>query len=324
LILSSRHSARSRSRSPAGERLPSGPSLPIAAVERDTGLSKDTLRIWERRYGFPRPLRDPHGERVYPSAQIDKLRLLKRLLDQGHRPGKLIASGVAELESLVYPPATPVRGATSPRADEVLRPFLDLIKQHRIDELRGGLAQALLRLGLARFVTELVAPLNHAVGEAWARGQFEVFEEHLYTESAQIVLRNAIKSIPGQSGRPRVLLTTLPQEAHGIGILMAEAMLAFEGAHCISLGVQTPVRDIVLAAGSQLIDIVALSFTAAVGPRQVLAGLTELRRGLAPSIKVWAGGTNPVLQRRPPPGVRVLQTLDDVAPALAEWRAIEG
>jgi hypothetical protein len=88
--------------------------------------------------------------------------------------------------------------------------------------------------------------------------------------------------------------------------------------------VQTPVRDIVLAAGSQLIDIVALSFTAAVGPRQVLAGLTELRRGLAPSIKVWAGGTNPVLQRRPPPGVRVLQTLDDVAPALAEWRAIEG
>ena len=30
----------------------------IADVERDTGLSKDTLRVWERRYGFPLPLRD--------------------------------------------------------------------------------------------------------------------------------------------------------------------------------------------------------------------------------------------------------------------------
>jgi hypothetical protein len=35
--------------------------LPIAAVERDTGLAKDTLRVWERRYGFPQPGRDANG-----------------------------------------------------------------------------------------------------------------------------------------------------------------------------------------------------------------------------------------------------------------------
>ena len=38
--------------------------ISIAAVERDTGLGKDTLRVWERRYGFPQPLRDAFGERV--------------------------------------------------------------------------------------------------------------------------------------------------------------------------------------------------------------------------------------------------------------------
>ncbi len=41
-------------------------TLSIAAVERDTGLSKDTLRVWERRYGFPTPGRDTLGERAYP------------------------------------------------------------------------------------------------------------------------------------------------------------------------------------------------------------------------------------------------------------------
>ena len=64
--------------------------LGIAAVERDTGLGKDTLRVWERRYGFPQPLRDACGERVYPAEQVDQLRLIKRLIDQGRRPGALL------------------------------------------------------------------------------------------------------------------------------------------------------------------------------------------------------------------------------------------
>ena len=52
--------------------------LPISAVERETGIPKDLLRMWERRYGFPLPGRDEHGDRVYPREQIDKLRLLRR------------------------------------------------------------------------------------------------------------------------------------------------------------------------------------------------------------------------------------------------------
>jgi DNA-binding transcriptional MerR regulator len=63
------------------------PTLSIAAVERDTGLSKDTLRVWERRYGFPAPTRDAIGERLYGRADLQKLRMLKRLLDAGHRAG---------------------------------------------------------------------------------------------------------------------------------------------------------------------------------------------------------------------------------------------
>ena len=31
----------------------------ISDVERDTGVAKETLRVWERRYDFPQPLRDP-------------------------------------------------------------------------------------------------------------------------------------------------------------------------------------------------------------------------------------------------------------------------
>ena len=74
--------------------------LSIAAVERDTGLSKDTLRVWERRYGFPAPQRDQYGERIYPLEQVDRLRAIRRLMDAGHRPGKIIGLTDAELAAL--------------------------------------------------------------------------------------------------------------------------------------------------------------------------------------------------------------------------------
>ncbi len=78
----------------------------IAAVERDTGVAKDTLRAWERRYGFPRPLRDAFGERVYPAEQVEHLRLVKRLMDQSQRPGALLRQPIAELgERLAASPA---------------------------------------------------------------------------------------------------------------------------------------------------------------------------------------------------------------------------
>ena len=64
----------------------------ITAVERDVGLSKDVLRVWERRYGFPAPERDANGERVYPAEQVERLRLIRRLMDHGHRPGRLLTA----------------------------------------------------------------------------------------------------------------------------------------------------------------------------------------------------------------------------------------
>ena len=73
--------------------------ISIAAVERDTGLGKDTLRVWERRYGFPHHDRDQFGERVYPIEQVDKLRVLRRLMDGGHRPGKVINLQIEQLQA---------------------------------------------------------------------------------------------------------------------------------------------------------------------------------------------------------------------------------
>jgi methylmalonyl-CoA mutase cobalamin-binding subunit len=121
--------------------------------------------------------------------------------------------------------------------------------------------------------------------------------------------------------RPRVLLSTLPGEPHGLGLLMAEAMLAVEGARCVSLGVQTPVWDLVLAAQAYRCDIVALSFTGCTGPVQVTAALAELRAKLAAHVELWAGGAAPVLHRRPLSGVRAIASLAGLDGEVGRWRS---
>ena len=297
--------------------------LSISAVERDTGLSKDTLRVWERRYGFPLPPRDAFGERIYPLDQVDRLRTIRRLMDAGHRPGKIIGLGLSDLQSLADTAVGNGGANGSDQASGVSADIQDLIqitKSHDMEALRRQLSQRLLRLGLARFVTDVVAPLTQQVGDAWSRGQLEIYEEHLYTESMQVVLRNAISTIPAPGDRPRVLLTTFPTETHAMGLLMVEALLSLEGCRCVSLGTQTPVWDIVLATAAQNIDIVALSFSPVMNPNLVLDGLNELRAKLPRSVDIWAGGRSPVLQRRPPTGVRVISELSGLTQALVDWR----
>jgi MerR family transcriptional regulator, light-induced transcriptional regulator len=297
--------------------------LSISAVERDTGLSKDTLRVWERRYGFPKPLRDAFGERIYPLEQVDRLRAIRRLMDIGHRPGKIIGLEMAELQALADTSTGSASGNRSDAERDNNPDILELMamsKSQDIEELRRQLGQRLLRLGLARFVTEVVAPLTQKIGDAWSRGQMEIYEEHLYTESMQVVLRNAISTIPQPGNRPRVLLTTFPSEPHGMGLLMAEALLALEGCRCVSLGTQTPIWDIVLAATAQEIDVVALSFSPVMNPNQVIDGLNELRAKLPRSVEIWAGGKCPILLRRPPPEIRVVSEFSDLAAALSDWR----
>ncbi len=291
----------------------------IGAVERETGLSKDTLRVWERRYGFPRPMRDGNGDRIYPAEQVERLRVIRRLIDQGMRPGRILSLAVPDLAKLYAKVDRPERAAAEAVRDSP--PYLDLVKRHQSVELRRSLNHALLRQGVQRFVVETLAPLNVEVGEAWVRGDIAVFEEHLYTEIVQAVLRNAIAGQELTARAPKVLLTTLPNELHALGLLMAEAMLAAEGAQCIPLGPQLPTAEIVQAARAHRADVVALSFSAAYPTAHALQGLTDLRLALPGEVEVWAGGAAIERFKHALEGVNLMPALSMVPDFVALWRA---
>ncbi len=74
-----------------------GNDYAIGAVSRLTGISTHTLRIWERRYGAVIADRTDTGRRVYSRDDVEKLGLLKILVDRGFSIGQIANLSVEEL-----------------------------------------------------------------------------------------------------------------------------------------------------------------------------------------------------------------------------------
>ncbi|MAS97085.1 MAG: helix-turn-helix-type transcriptional regulator [Verrucomicrobiales bacterium] len=70
----------------------------ISAVARLTGISSHVLRVWERRYGVVEPRRSDSGRRQYTKGDIQRLALLKTLVDNGHAIGSVAKLATPQLE----------------------------------------------------------------------------------------------------------------------------------------------------------------------------------------------------------------------------------
>jgi DNA-binding transcriptional MerR regulator/methylmalonyl-CoA mutase cobalamin-binding subunit len=288
--------------------------LTIAAVERELGIGKDTLRVWERRYGFPHPRRDANGERRYPPDQVARLRLVRRLLDQGLRPHQVLSLPADALEDGSRP------GTAGEAGNHNDAELLHLVRQHDAQALQHALRTLLLRDGLERFVLDTAAPLIESIGRWWELGEIEVFEEHLATEQLHRVLREAVSQVITSGGKPRVVITTLPNEPHTLGLLLAESVMRLDGADCTPLGGQTPASQILAAVQASRADIVALSFSLFFGQGPMREGIAGLRAALPPNVELWCGGAGVARLKKAPAGVQVLAGLADIRPQLTRWR----
>ena len=278
----------------------------IGSVERETGISKETLRIWERRYGFPQPERTCDGTRSFTDESITKLRLVKRLLDRGLRAGEIVPKSLEQLEAIDRSSAT-FATSNSAKENDLLLSF----RAEDIQHFRLWLRERARSLGIVSFIFDVVRPLCTEIGIAWQRNAIGVFEEHLLSEQIAETLRNLIAQFTETSCPPRIMLTTLPGERHAFGLLMLQGLLASRGIHCLSLGVETPMNDIVKCVESAQIDVVALSFSIHYPARRLRLDLKEIRASLPEKVTILAGGGAIGRIKTKLPGIMLMSGLSD-------------
>jgi MerR family transcriptional regulator, light-induced transcriptional regulator len=282
---------------------------PISLVERDTGIPKDTLRIWERRYGFPVPERNEKGERLYPDEQVARLVTIRKLLDHGMRPSKVVPLGEAQLQQL----AGQYLGRQADRPiPQDLRHLLDAVEACdlvKLDELLHG--QLALR-GLEACVTQVISPLMEWIGDLWAAERMEIYEEHLLTRQIYRFLDLAISRTNLENRSKPVILATLPGEQHGIGLLMTEAILLTREIPSLNLGTQIPIPQLALVAAKADARAIGVSFSASFPARKIRPLLSELLEATPNSLDLLVGGAGTAHIKRVPERIRLIRNFREL------------
>lgn len=91
---------------PAG----AAPAMRIAELSRRSGVSAHLIRMWERRYGLLRPLRDASGYRLYGPGDLALLLAVRAQRDAGVPAAEAVAR-VLRRERATLSPARPAPGA---------------------------------------------------------------------------------------------------------------------------------------------------------------------------------------------------------------------
>jgi DNA-binding transcriptional MerR regulator/methylmalonyl-CoA mutase cobalamin-binding subunit len=261
--------------------------LSIGDICSETGLSADVVRVWERRYGFPVPVRLASGHRRYRQADLHQLRLMAEAVAQGHRPSMVAKAGEEALKRLLIP-------TDNPRVEALF----EAVTAMDTDRMRRLLRESLDQLGVTSFLQQVVARLLDRVGMAWAEGSIGIHHEHLVTEVLEDLLRELRLEFQTTPERGRVLLCTLPGERHRLGLLMAALAYAAQGISTEMLGVDLPVASIAQAARTLRVDRVAVSLSIQSAGETTRRLLMDLKDRLPSGCDLIVGGQGAARTRK--------------------------
>lgn len=221
-----------------------GIRLSIGDVSDRTGIPVDTLRTWERRYGFPQPERRASGHRRYSPKTVQQLRWVQTGLQFGHRISELARLERGELHGRILASAQ-VAASQAP----TIEPLLEAILRYGTDAFDGELERQWQLLGALGFLHHVAVPLMRDVGERWSRGELSVGQEHFASEVLHEFLAGKWRVLNRELTGAPCILTTLPGERHTLGLHMAAVLAVLERTPVLYLGAETPIGELVDTLG---------------------------------------------------------------------------
>ena len=228
--------------------------LNIGAVARMTEIPEATLRVWERRYGFPQAERTPGGHRLYSHAEVGRLRWVKARMEEGMQVNHAVrALQRAETEGEFSPRIWPVqivdRGEPGSEFGVALQHSLQArlmqaLLAHEVEEANEVIGEAHGYCNMEEIILNILLPTFNAIGAAWERGEIDVATEHLATNHLRHHLLLCIRLGPPPFDVRPIVLACAPGELHEGGLLMIGALLRRLRWPVLYLGQTLPLGDL--------------------------------------------------------------------------------
>ena len=229
------------------------PLYNIGAVSRMTGIPMATLRIWERRYGFPHSARTAGGHRLYSERDVVGLRWVKARTEEGMQAGPAVRAlrhAQEEGRFLQVPVVSALatlatqREAGGPSLDAVRQNLTAALMAHDASQADQLLGEATAVHPLENIILDGIVPSLMEIGQGWMEGRVDVATEHLATNYVRH--RLVMWTLTGPTTFPirPVLLACAPEELHEGGLLILGVLLRRRRWPVAYLGQTVPLTDL--------------------------------------------------------------------------------
>lgn len=226
-------------------------TYPIRTVCALTGLNPITLRAWERRYGFIKPVRTPGGHRMYTQEHVDQINRAVAMLDSGSS----IGSAARALRGTSAPPSG--GDVWSALRAQVIAAIV------RFDEAAlDTIYESALALQPIEAVTrKLLVPVLEELGRRWQSADGRVAEEHFFTTYTRNKLGARLHHRRRTAASFRLLCACAPGEHHELGLLLFALAAHDNNLGCVLLGADMPVDELAAACVRARCDGVVISMS---------------------------------------------------------------
>ncbi|MBN9688423.1 MULTISPECIES: MerR family transcriptional regulator [unclassified Corallococcus] len=247
-------------------------SLRIRTIARLTGIREATLRAWERRHGFPRPERSENNYRVYSRDEVEAVRRVAKLMEEGLSVSEAIAQVRDEPRTDVPPEA------------RHLERFWAAVMVLDSEGADAALSAAQVGLDAATYCDTVLLPLLREMAS-----RLDVAREHMASALVRQRLRMLLAGMERVGDGPRGLLACPAKDHHEGGLLALGVHLKARGWRVTLLGADTPSEALQGACTQVRPDLVALSFIRRRDADDFVAVLSEAMHACAPAPVVVGG-----------------------------------
>jgi len=195
----------------------------IKVISSSCGVLPHTLRVWEQRYNMFNPERSEGGQRLYSIDDLNKAKLLSRLIDQGHSISNLATYSNSELEKM-----TGLLQQDSEQKEDYdhqvsTKRLLKYLSDYKIDAVAEELQHLRLSVGVKDFVFKIALPTMREIGLLVAKGKYSVTQEHIIST----IIRDQLSQIylPNLGDKHNeIALATPDGNLHELSIILADIL----------------------------------------------------------------------------------------------------
>lgn len=261
-----------------------GPVMSIGALSRASGVPIETLRTWERRYGFPQPERRRSGHRRYRQEIVARLLLVREALALGNRAASVVPASPETLRQLI----SSSKSQTSDDPD--IGDWIAATMALDGSALDRAVWQSWSRLSVLDFIEKCAVPFLREVGARWSQGKAGIMHEHFASERITDFVSRQWRAADAHANGPVVVCATLPGEAHVLPLHLAALVLVLANIRVLFLGGNMPMADVRDCVLQREAAAVLLGSSPSASGTEVAPHLAKLRSDLGSEVDVAVGG----------------------------------